>query len=265
MRGRRSDGTWVEPFDPLHSDHRQNTDYTEGNAWQHSWFVPHDAAALVDAMGGEEAFVRRLDELFEQDTVIHGENASVDISGLIGQYAHGNEPSHHIAYLYSWAGRPERTGERVRQIIETQYRAAPDGLAGNEDCGQMSAWYVFSTLGFYPADPSSGVYVLGVPRFDAAVLRVQGGTFVVRAVRTRPGDRYVRRVHLNGQEWPLTYVRHADIAAGGSLAFEMGPEPDPTWGRERWSRPPSDSDSRDVVEARAAAEAAARNRRTGVQ
>jgi len=263
MRGRRSDRTWTEPFDPLFSDHRQNTDYTEGNAWQHSWFVPHDAAALVDAMGGEEAFVRRLDELFDQDTLIHGENASMDISGLIGQYAHGNEPSHHIAYLYSWAGRPERTGERVAQILDTQYRAGPDGLAGNEDCGQMSAWYVFSALGFYPADPASGVYVLGVPRFDTAQLRVQGGTFMVRAVRARPTDRYVRAVRLNGQAWPLTYVRHADLAAGGSLEFELGPEPDPMWGRERWSRPPSDSDLPEVVRARAQAEVAARSRRNG--
>ncbi len=258
MRGRRADGSWVEPFDPLLSDHRQNTDYTEGNAWQHSWFVPHDAAALVGAMGGEEAFVRRLDQLFEQDTVVRGENASPDISGLIGQYAHGNEPSHHIAYLYSWAGHPERTGERVRQILDTQYRAAPDGLAGNEDCGQMSAWYVFSALGFYPADPASGVYVLGVPRFDTAVLRVQSGTFVVRALRERPEDRYVRAVRLNGRPWPLTYIRHADVAAGGELAFEMGPEPDPTWGRHLWMRPPSDSDLGIIVQARAEAEAAAR-------
>lgn len=258
MRGRLADGSWVEPFDPLLSDHRQNTDYTEGNAWQHSWFVPHDAGALVGAMGGEEAFVRRLDQLFEQDTVVRGENASPDISGLIGQYAHGNEPSHHIAYLYSWAGHPERTGERVRQILDTQYRAAPDGLAGNEDCGQMSAWYVFSALGFYPADPASGVYVLGVPRFDTAVLRVHSGTFVVRALREGPEDRYVRAVRLNGRPWPLTYVRHADVAAGGELVFEMGPEPDPTWGRHLWTRPPSDSDLGVVVQARAEAEAAAR-------
>jgi predicted alpha-1,2-mannosidase len=258
MRGRRSDGSWVEPFDPLLSDHRQNTDYTEGNAWQHAWFVPHDAGALVGAMGGEEAFVRRLDELFEQDTVVRGENASPDISGLIGQYAHGNEPSHHIAYLYSWAGYPERTGERVRQILDTQYRAAPDGLAGNEDCGQMSAWYVFSALGFYPADPASGVYVLGVPRFDTAVLRVQGGTFVVRTLRRNAEDRYVRAVRLNGRPWPLTYIRHSDVARGGELEFEMGPEPDPAWGRHLWTRPPSDSDLGIVVQAREEAEAAAR-------
>jgi len=258
MRGRHADGSWVTPFDPLRSDHRINTDYTEGNAWQHSWFVPHDAAGLVEAMGGDQAFVRHLDDLFDQDTTVVGENASPDISGLIGQYAHGNEPSHHIAYLYAWAGRPDRTADRVRQIIDTQYRAAPDGLAGNEDCGQMSAWYVFSALGFYPADPASGVYVLGTPRFDEARLRVQGGTFVVRAVRSGPEDRYVRGVRLNGRPWPFTYVRHADVAAGGSLEIILGPTPDASWGREWWQRPPSDSDTPAVVEARARAEAAAR-------
>jgi predicted alpha-1,2-mannosidase len=254
MRGKNADGAWVEPFDPLRSDHRQNTDYTEGNAWQHAWFVPHDAAGLVKAMGGDDAFVARLDQLFEQDTVITGEAPSADISGLIGQYAHGNEPSHHIAYLYSWAGRPDRTADRVGQILETQYRAAPDGLAGNEDCGQMSAWYVFSALGFYPADPASGVYVLGTPLFDEAGLRVQGGTFTVRTHRSSAEDRYITAVRLNGRTWPLTYVRHADLAAGGLLEIELGPTPDPTWGKEAWSRPPSDSDSDDVVEARARAE-----------
>jgi predicted alpha-1,2-mannosidase len=263
MRGRNTDGSWVEPFDPLRSDHRQNTDYTEGNAWQHSWFVPHDAAGLVRAMGGDQAFVDHLDHLFEQDTLITGEAPSADISGLIGQYAHGNEPSHHIAYLYSWAGRPDRTVERVRQIMATQYRAAPDGLAGNEDCGQMSAWYVFSALGFYPADPASGVYVLGAPLFDQARVRVQGGTLTVRALRAAPGDRYITGVRLNGRVWPLTFVRHADVAAGGLLEVELGPQPDPTWGREAWSRPPSDSDTPEVLEARARAEAEARSRDRG--
>ncbi|HZD05507.1 MAG TPA: glycoside hydrolase domain-containing protein, partial [Longimicrobiales bacterium] len=183
---------------------------------------------------------------------------SPDISGLIGQYAHGNEPSHHIAYLYAWAGRPDRTADRVRQILDTQYRAGPDGLAGNEDCGQMSAWYVFSALGFYPADPSSGVYVLGVPRFDEARVRVQGGTFFVRAVRSGPGDRYIRSVRLNGRPWPFTWVRHEDVAAGGSLEVVLGPAPDPGWGRKPWQRPPSDSDPPEVVEKRARREAAAR-------
>jgi predicted alpha-1,2-mannosidase len=258
MRGRLADGGWVEPFDPLRSSHREDTDYTEGNAWQHSWFVPHDVAALVEGMGGDSAFAARLDQLFDQDTVVTGENVSADISGLIGQYAHGNEPSHHIAYLYSWAGRPDRTADRVRQILATQYRAAPDGLAGNEDCGQMSAWYVFGALGFYPVDPASGVYVLGVPRFDAAHLRVEGGTFTVRAHRSGPGDRYVTAARLNGRPLPLTYIRHSDVAGGGVLDIDLGPEPDPVWGRAPWSRPPSDSDSPELLAARRRAETAAR-------
>jgi predicted alpha-1,2-mannosidase len=258
MRGRLADGSWVEPFDPLRSSHREDTDYTEGNAWQHSWFVPHDVAALVEGIGGDTAFVTRLDQLFEQDTVVTGENVSADISGLIGQYAHGNEPSHHIAYLYSWAGRPDRTADRVRQILATQYRATPDGLAGNEDCGQMSAWYVFGALGFYPVDPASGVYVLGVPQFDAAHLRVERGTFTVRAHRSGPEDLYVTGVRLNGRPWPFTYVRHSDVAAGGVLDIDLGPEPDPEWGHALWSRPPADSDSPDLLEARRHAEAAAR-------
>ena len=259
MRGKRADGSWVEPFDTLHADHRQNTDYTEGNAWQHSWFVPHDAAGLATAMGGDAAFVRRLDALFEQDTVVVGENASPDISGLIGQYAHGNEPSHHIAYLYSWAGRPDRTADRVRQIVETQYRAAPDGLAGNEDCGQMSAWYVFSALGFYPADPASGTYVLGVPRFEWSRVRVQGGSFIVHARGAGSDGRYIQSVRLNGRLWPLTFLRHQDVAAGGLLEIGLGPEPHAEWGTATWARPPSDSGAAEGVEARArAVEAAVR-------
>lgn len=268
MRGRSADGNWVQPFDPLRSTHRASTDYTEGNAWQHSWFVPHDAGGLVRAMGGDDAFVARLDGLFEQDTIITGDDASPDISGLIGQYAHGNEPSHHIAYLYSWAGRPDRTADRVRQILDSQYRAAPDGLAGNEDCGQMSAWYVFSALGFYPADPTSGVYVLGAPRFDLARIRVPGGTFTIRAAASgeavvgHSGDlpRYIQNVRLNGRPWPLTYVRHTDVAAGGLLEIELGPVPSETWGRAAWSRPPSDSDPPSVIEARKDAENLARLR-----
>ncbi|MCG6956131.1 MAG: GH92 family glycosyl hydrolase [Gemmatimonadetes bacterium] len=258
MRGRLTDGSFSQPFDPLRSDHRQNTDYTEGNAWQHSWFVPHDAGGLVAAHGGDTPFVRQLDELFDQDTVITGTHVSADISGLIGQYAHGNEPSHNIAYLYAWAGRPDRIADRVRQILDTQYRVAPDGLSGNEDCGQMSAWYVFSALGFYPADPSSGVYVLGVPRFDEARVRVQHGTFIIRVHRDGPDARYVRSVHLKGRAWPFTYIRHEDVARGGVLEIELGSTPDPVWGHEAWTRPPSDSDPESVVVVREEAEKLAR-------
>jgi predicted alpha-1,2-mannosidase len=191
--------------------------------------------------------------------VVTGEDVSADISGLIGQYAHGNEPSHHIAYLYSWAGRPDRTTDRVRQILDTQYRAEPDGLAGNEDCGQMSAWYVFGALGFYPVDPASGVYVLTAPRFSEARVRVDGGTFTVRAQRRDSADRYITGIRLNGRAWPFTFLRHRDVARGSLLEVELGPEPDPDWGRSLWSRPPSDSDPPEVVEERARMEAIARS------
>jgi predicted alpha-1,2-mannosidase len=242
MRGRQSDGTFSEPFDPRHSEHEGHSDYTEGDAWQWAWFVPHDVAGLIQAHGGDDAFVGMLDELFDQDTVVTGTHKAADISGLIGQYAHGNEPSHAIAYLYSWAGRPDKVADRVRQILDTQYRAEPDGLSGNEDCGQMSAWYVLSALGFYEADPSSGVYVLGVPRFDEARIRVQHGTFTVRVHRDGPGARYIRSVTLKGRDWPFTYIRHSDVASGGLLEIELGATPSPTWGKDAWARPPSDSD-----------------------
>ncbi len=258
MRGRRSDGTFSEPFDPLLSDHSGHFDYTEGNAWQWAWFVPHDVGGLIEAHGGDHAFVSMLDELFDQDTLVSGKNKAADISGLIGQYAHGNEPSHAIAYLYAWAGRPDRVEDRVRQIMDTQYRADPDGLAGNEDCGQMSAWYVLSALGFYPADPSSGVYVLGVPRFDEASVRVEHGTFTVRVHRDGPDARYIQSVRLKGRDWPFTFIRHEDVADGGLMEIELGPTPSPTWGKEDWTRPPSDSDPESLVVTREEAEKLAR-------
>ena len=258
MRGRLTDGSFRVPFDPLRADHGPHSDYTEGNAWQHSWFVPHDVAGLIAAHGGDRPFVRQLDELFDQDTVLTGKNVDVDISGLIGQYAQGNEPSHNIAYLYAWAGRPDRVADRVRQILDTQYHDRPDGLPGNEDCGQISAWYVLSALGFYPADPASGVYVLGLPRFDEARIRVQHGVFIIRVHRDAPGAHYIRSVRLDGRDWPFTYIRHEDVARGGLLEIELGDTPSPTWGRALWTRPPSDSDPADVVVVREEAERMAR-------
>jgi predicted alpha-1,2-mannosidase len=240
MRGRAADGTWVEPFDPRRSSHRANTDYTEGNAWQHSWFVPHDPAGLIGLLGGDEAFISRLDQLFAEESVITGEDVSPDISGLIGQYAHGNEPSHHIAYLYSFAGAPWKTAETVRRILATQYAAAPDGLSGNEDCGQMSAWYVFSALGFYPANPTGGVYVLGSPLFSRAELDVgRGRAFVVEAPGASPETPYIQRAELNGRPLGRSWIRHDEIVAGGTLHLTMGPEPSASWGVEPESRPPS--------------------------
>ncbi len=239
MRGRTSRGEWTQPFDPRRSDHREGTDYTEGNAWQHTWFVPHDVRGLIAAMGGDGPFLAKLDSLFELDTLVTGERPSPDISGMIGQYAHGNEPSHHIAYLYNFAGAPWKTADRVRTILTTQYRAAPDGLSGNEDCGQMSAWYIFSALGFYPVNPAAGVYVIGTPLFPEAVLDLGGGrTFTVRAPGVSETHRYIRSARLNGRPLPRSWLHHHEIARGGRLELDMGPEPS-SWGTAPGARPPS--------------------------
>ena len=175
MRGKSTDGkSWHLPFDPKHSQHRIDTDYTEGNAWQHSWFVLHDPQYFINMHGGTQNFTKRLETLFTESSEITGEHVSADISGLIGQYAHGNEPSHHIAYLFNFAGQPWRTQYWVNQILKTQYDTTPEGLSGNEDCGQMSAWYVFSSLGLYPYNPASGVYQLTSPLFERSVFNLQG-------------------------------------------------------------------------------------------
>lgn len=240
MRGKRVDGSWREPFDPKHSSHRVHTDYTEGNAWQHSWFVPHDVQGLIELMGGNEPFIQKLDELFSEDSKITGENISVDISGLIGQYAHGNEPSHHIAYLYSYAGAPWKTQQRAREIMLTQYNDQPDGLCGNEDCGQMSAWYIFSALGFYPVNPAEGIYVIGSPIFEKSVLDVgKGKTFTVEAHDVSVDNKYIQSAELNGVPLERGYIKHAEIVGGGKLVFTMGATPNPQWASAASQAPPS--------------------------
>ncbi len=242
MRGKTADGEWATPFDPRRSDHREGTDYTEGNAWQHSWFVPHDVAGLMDAMGGRAAFLAKLDSLFELDTIITGENISADISGLIGQYAHGNEPSHHIAYLYNYAGAPWRTADRIRDILATQYDDTPFGLSGNEDCGQMTAWYVLSALGIYPVNPAEAGWVIGSPLFPETVIDVGGRkSFTVRAIGTSEENRYIQSVRLNGAPYGRSYLWHEAIASGGVLELEMGPEPS-DWATGPAAAPASASD-----------------------
>lgn len=227
MRGKMADGSWRAPFDPRRSEHRVNTDYTEGNAWQHSWFVPHDVAGLIDLHGGPAPFVRKLDSLFLISSEITGEHTSADISGLIGQYAHGNEPSHHIAYLYNYAGQPWKTQETVHEILTTQYDATPAGLCGNEDCGQMSAWYVFSALGFYPVNPAEGVYQLGSPLFESAEMQLPGDRiFRIEAPGVSPENRYIQSARLNGRDLERPYLTHEEIMSGGELILEMGAEPD---------------------------------------
>ncbi|MCT4648036.1 MAG: GH92 family glycosyl hydrolase, partial [Carboxylicivirga sp.] len=173
MRGKLANGQWKKGFDPLFSKHRDD-EYTEGNAWQYSWYVPHDVPGLINLHGGKKPFISKLDSLFTLNAGLNGSHASPDISGLIGQYAHGNEPSHHIAYLYNYAGQQYKTSERVNEICNTMYHTGVDGLSGNEDCGQMSSWYVFSSMGFYPVNPANQIYQIGTPRFQKVVIDVPG-------------------------------------------------------------------------------------------
>ncbi len=225
IRGRLSDGEWATPFDPKFSRHR-NDYFTEGNSWQWTWFVPHDVEGLIELMGGKEAFVIKLDQLFNEDSEIKGEHASSDISGLIGQYAHGNEPSHHIAYLYNIAGKPWKTQEYVNQILTTLYTTATDGLCGNEDCGQMSAWYAFSALGFYPMNATDGKYQFGSPKFEKAEIQLSNGKiFTVTAENVSAENFYIRKVMLNGQPLDRTYITHQEIMNGGHLKFVMRNQP----------------------------------------
>ena len=236
MRARLSDGKFREPFDPTRSGY--GTDYTEGNAWQYSWYVPHDVHGLIKALGGDGKLVATLDKVFDAKVDPKLFEHMEDITGLIGWYAHGNEPSHHVAYLYNYAGQPWRTQERLGQIMDTQYHARPDGLAGNDDLGQMSAWYAFTTLGFYPVAPASNEYVIGRPFVTRASLHLPNGkTFTVRAAPLDGAHPYVGTVTLNGKPYDRSVLRHEDIVAGGELVFTMQAQPNKTWATRRESRP----------------------------
>ena len=223
LRGRNSAGEFREPFNPFHSIHRED-DYCEGNAWQYTWLVPHDVEGLIGCFGSRERFLNKLDSLFIL-TGDAGEMASPDISGLIGQYAHGNEPGHHTCYLYTLAGVPEKTADRIRYILRHLYSDRIDGICGNEDVGQMSAWYILSALGFYPVEPAGGRYVFGSPLFDKAVLQVSGGTFTITARNNSEQNRYIQSVRLNGKPYRQPWINHADITAGGTLELTMGAKP----------------------------------------
>lgn len=221
VRGRMSDGTWRTGFDPLYS-HHFNSDFTEGNAWQYTWLVPHDVDGLISLFGSRELFIDRLDSLFTVEEEVRGEHASPDISGLIGQYAHGNEPSHHIAYLFSMAGAPEKTETMVRRIMTGMYTSEKDGICGNEDCGQMSAWYVFSAMGFYPVNPADGRFILGSPVLDKAVIALPDGkAFTVTAENNSATRVNVESVFLNGTLLDRNYITYNEIMAGGELKFIM--------------------------------------------
>jgi len=232
FKGKLSDGSWTPGFDPLKS---KNNLYAEGNAWQYLWLVPQDVPGLISILGGEKAFNDRLNKFF---TLKGEEDGLADLTGLIGQYAHGNEPSHHIAYLYAYSGQQWKTAEKVRYILKDMYLGIPNGIIGNEDCGQMSAWYVFSSLGFYPVFPASEAYVIGSPLFDKATINLNGGRkFTVQTVNNGPKNIYIQSITLNGKGYQKAYIMHHDIMNGGLLKLVMGNKPNYNFGKLQTNRP----------------------------
>lgn len=220
MRPRLSDGTWKTPFNPSDLAHAESIggDYTEGNAWQYTWQVQHDIPGLIKLFGGNKPFLKKLDQFFS----LQLNSKLADVTGLIGQYAHGNEPSHHVAYLYTLAGRPWRTQELIRQIFNTQYRPTVDGLCGNDDCGQMSAWYMLSAMGFYPVNPVSGQYVFGAPQMKKITIHLLNGkTFTIIADGLSETNKYVESITLNGKKLKTNHIDHTAIMNGGTLIFKM--------------------------------------------
>lgn len=238
MKGKMKDGSWRTPFDPLSAQHRVN-DYCEGNAWQYLWLVPQDPEGLIQLLGGDEPFLTKLDSLFSISSELE-EGASADITGLIGQYAHGNEPSHHITYLYAYAGEQFKTADKVDYILNELYTDKPDGLCGNEDCGQMSAWYVMSSMGFYPVNPSNGAYVFGRPLFDKVSINLSADkSFTIIANNNSKENIYIQSVKLNGQDYTKSFITHKDIMNGGELIFEMDSKPNKEFGFKIKDRPKS--------------------------
>lgn len=235
MRGIDSEGNWREPFDPFKVVHLAD-DYTEGNAWQYTWLVPHDVHGLVSLFPSEKRFVKKLDSLFVVTGDL-GDKASPDVSGLIGQYAHGNEPSHHVIYMYNYVGQPWKAARMLRRVYREMYQNAPDGLSGNEDVGQMSAWYVISTCGLYQVEPAGGRYIIGSPLFKKAEMNVGGGkSFTVVAKNNSDKNIYVQSAKLNGVPYTKSYIDFKDIKAGGTLELVMGPKPS-RWGTAVADRP----------------------------
>ncbi|GAA3959366.1 GH92 family glycosyl hydrolase [Mucilaginibacter dorajii] len=227
MRGKLADGNWVRPFANLDSGQLAiGGDYTEGNAWQYTWQVQQDIPGLIKLMGGKKPFLAKLDSLFTMDSKVFGKGSTLDVTGLIGQYAHGNEPNHHIAYLYTLAGDPSKTQRLVRQISDQFYQNKPDGLSGNDDCGQMSAWYIFTAMGFYPVNPADGRYVFGAPQLNKITLALAGNkSFVIEAKGLSITNKYVQRISLNGRPYLKNYISHQEITKGGRLVFVMGDKP----------------------------------------
>ena len=236
IRPKMDDGSWRTPYDPANSIHMVG-DFTEGNGWQYTFFAPHDVYGLIELFGGDEEFITKLDAFFVNNDSM-GETASADITGLIGQYAHGNEPSHHIAYMYAYAGQQWKVAEKVRFIMDEFYTDKPDGVIGNEDCGQMSAWYVMSSMGFYQENPSDGVFVFGSPRFDKMTVKVRGNnTLIIEAENNSKENIYIQEVYFNGKPYEKSYITYDELIAGGTLKFVMGPKPNKNFGAAKENRP----------------------------
>ncbi len=260
MRPRKLDGSWLELceqppeiitdgehsyyscFDPLWVGVRPNRHFTESNAWQYLWSVPHDVTGLINLLGGRERFIGKLDTCFTMSAEITGPNY-VGVVGTIGQYVHGNQPSHHVAYLYDYAGAPWKTQERVRQIMDMLYRTGPGGICGNDDMGSLSSWYVFSAIGFYPVCPGSNIYVIGSPLFEEVVINLDhpypAGKFIVKAHNVSLENKYIQSAILDGRPLNRPWITHSDIVNGGALIFEMGAEPNKQWGSAPAAAPPS--------------------------
>ena len=239
-RPKLASGAWADHFNPIDvGTTKRWRDFTESNSWQTTFGVQHDAAGLIELMGGQKKFLAKLDELFNQPSTLPAD-APPDIAGLVGQYAQGNEPSHHIAYLYSFAGQPHKTQARVRMLMETMYAAEPDGLQGNEDVGQMSAWFILSAMGFYSVDPVSGNYIFGTPLFDRVVMKLAGGKELeIVAHRSSPTDQYIQSVRFNGKPYTRSWFNHRDVVHGAKIVFEMGSKPNLNFGSDPADVPPS--------------------------
>jgi predicted alpha-1,2-mannosidase len=258
MRPKKADGTWLEAlndneqeiikyeehsyykyFDPLLVGRRPNRHYTESNAWQYIWSVQHDPQGLIDLFGSNKAFVNKLDTFFEMSPII-SKPKYVGVVGTIGQYVHGNQPSHHVAYLYNYAGQPWKTQKWAREVMNELYRSGPGGICGNEDMGSLSSWYVLSAMGFYPVAPGNTAYAIGSPLFGEAKIKVADGkTFIIKALNNSSKNKYIQSATLNGKTFNRTWIDHSEITSGGILEFKMGPEPNKKWGTGKNSVPPS--------------------------
>jgi predicted alpha-1,2-mannosidase len=241
-RPKDSDGKWLSPFNPTFVGHGDERHYTEANAWQYTWFVPHDVQGLIDFEGGRDNLINKLDTLFTMSSEVQ-ETVS-DVTGLIGQYAHGNEPSHHTLYLYNYAGAPWKTQELARKVMDELYHSGPDGLCGNEDMGQMSAWYVLSSMGFYPVAPGQNVYAIGSPEFSKIIIHLDekyydAPEFIIETVNNSKDNKYIQSAAINSAPWNKTWFSHDEIKNGSSLVFEMGAQPNKNWGTKPEDAPPS--------------------------